>query len=151
MTTVVREALEQTGLDPKCLQLELTETAIIDLRPNTLQQLESIRDLGVQIGLDDFGTGYASLTHLSRLPLNFVKIDRSFVGGLGTDQADERIVSAVVDLAANLGLRSIAEGVETQDQLDRLRDHGCDQAQGYLFARPLPPKDVPSAIQHPAW
>jgi len=105
----------------------------------------------VQIGLDDFGTGYASLTHLRRLPLTFVKIDRSFVKGLGTNQEDERIVSAVVNLTANLGQRSIAEGVETKDQLDRLRDLGCDQAQGYLFARPLPPNDVPTAIQHSAW
>jgi EAL domain-containing protein (putative c-di-GMP-specific phosphodiesterase class I) len=142
LTTLVREALEQTGLDPTCLHLELTETAIINLRPDILAQLGGIRDLGVQIGLDDFGTGYSSLIHLSRLPLDFVKIDRSFVAGLGTDEADERIVSAVVDLAANLGLRSIAEGVETQDQLEHLRGLGCDQAQGYLFARPLSPKDV---------
>ena len=151
LTTLVREALEQTGLDPTCLHLELTETAIINLRPDILAQLGGIRDLGVQIGLDDFGTGYSSLTHLSRLPLDFVKIDRSFVGGLGTDEADERIVSAVVDLAANLGLRSIAEGVETQDQLEHLRGLGCDQAQGYLFARPLSPKDVLSNGQLSSW
>jgi EAL domain-containing protein (putative c-di-GMP-specific phosphodiesterase class I) len=105
----------------------------------------------VEIGLDDFGTGYASLTHLRRLPLTFVKIDRSFVSGIETDHEDDRIVSAVVDLAANLGLRSIAEGIETLVQLDRLRELGCDQAQGYLFARPLPTNDVPTAIQHPAW
>ncbi len=105
----------------------------------------------MQIGLDDFGTGYASLTHLRRLPLTFVKIDQSFVQGLGVDDEDERIVAAVVDLAANLGLRSIAEGVETADQLDRLRELGCDQAQGYLFARPLPPNEVAQAIEHAAW
>ena len=137
--------------DAASLHLELTETAIIDLHPDILQQLGLIRDLGVQIGLDDFGTGYASLTHLRRLPLTFVKIDRSFVAGLGSDDEDERIVAAVVDLAANLGLRSIAEGVETPDQLDRLRALGCDQAQGYLFARPLPPSEVATAIQHAAW
>jgi diguanylate cyclase (GGDEF)-like protein len=151
LATLVRGRLEQTGLDPGCLHLELTETAIMDLHPDLLEQLGRIRDLGVQIGLDDFGTGYASLTHLRRLPLTFVKIDQSFVQGLGTDAEDERIVSAVVDLAANLRLRSIAEGVETQAQLDRLRDLGCDQAQGYLFARPLPPNDVPMALQHSAW
>jgi EAL domain-containing protein (putative c-di-GMP-specific phosphodiesterase class I) len=151
LTTLVRDSLEETGLDPGFLHLELTETSIIDLRPDILQQLGHLRDLGVQIGLDDFGTGYASLTHLRRLPLTFVKIDRSFVKGLGTNQEDERIVSAVVNLTANLGQRSIAEGVETKDQLDRLRDLGCDQAQGYLFARPLPPNDVPTAIQHSAW
>jgi diguanylate cyclase (GGDEF)-like protein/PAS domain S-box-containing protein len=151
LTTVIRTTLERTGLDPRCLHMELTETAIIDLHPDTLEQLGRIRDLGVQIGLDDFGTGYASLTHLRRLPLTFVKIDRSFVNGLGTDQEDERIVAAVVDLAANLGLRSIAEGVETSDQLDRLRALGCDQAQGYLFARPMPPNEVAGAIHNAAW
>jgi EAL domain-containing protein (putative c-di-GMP-specific phosphodiesterase class I) len=83
--------------------------------------------------------------------VTFVKIDQTFVQGLGVDQEDERIVAAVVDLAANLGLRSIAEGVETTAQLARLRELGCDQAQGYLFARPLPPSEVPAAILHAAW
>ena len=147
----MRDGSSTTGLDPSSLHLELTETAIIDLHPDILRQLGRIRDLGVQIGLDDFGTGYASLTHLRRLPLTFVKIDQSFVQGLGTDREDERIVSAVVDLAANLGLRSIAEGVETEDQLDRLRELGCDQAQGYLFARPMPPREIPAALAHCAW
>jgi diguanylate cyclase (GGDEF)-like protein len=151
LTTVVRSMLQQSGLDPTCLHLELTETAIIDLRPDILRQLELIRDLGVQIGLDDFGTGYASLTHLRRLPLSFVKIDQTFVQGIGEDQSDERIVSAVVDLAANLGLRSIAEGVETIDQLSRLRELGCNQGQGYLFARPLPPNDVSMDLLNSAW
>lgn len=151
LTAVVRAKLVLAGLNPECLHLELTETAIIDLRPEILQQLGLIRDLGVQIGLDDFGTGYASLTHLRRLPLSFVKIDQSFVQGIGTDQPDERIVAAVVDLAANLGLRSIAEGVETHEQLERLRELGCDQAQGYLFARPLSPDDVPNALEHSSW
>ncbi len=151
LTTVVEELLDTTGLDPRCLHLELTETTIIDLRPDIVNQLELIRDLGVQIGLDDFGTGYASLTHLRRLPLSFVKIDQTFVQGIGEDQSDERIVSAVVDLAANLGLRSIAEGVETTDQLSRLRELGCDQGQGYLFARPLPPTDVSADLLSSAW
>ena len=118
----------------------------MDLHPDILRQLGRIRDLGVEMGLDDFGTGYASLTHLRRLPLSFVKIDQSFVQGLGIDQEDERIVSAVVDLAANLGLRSIAEGVETTAQRDRLHALGCDQAQGYLLGRPVPPDQVPAAI-----
>jgi diguanylate cyclase (GGDEF)-like protein/PAS domain S-box-containing protein len=150
LPTLVRDTLEETGLDPSCLHLELTETAIIDLHPDLVQQLGQIRDLGVQIGLDDFGTGYASLTHLRRLPLTFVKIDQSFVQGVGTDYEDERIVAAVVDLAANLGLRSIAEGVETTDQLQRLHALGCDQAQGHLFSKPVPTHDVPTALQHAA-
>jgi diguanylate cyclase (GGDEF)-like protein len=151
LAAVVQTGLEDTGLDPTCLHLELTETAIIDLNPDVLEQLGHIRDLGVEIGLDDFGTGYASLTHLRRLPLTFVKIDQTFVQGLGVDQEDERIVAAVIDLAANLGLRSIAEGVETKDQLDRLRELGCSHAQGYLFAKPLPPQDVAAAVDHAPW
>jgi diguanylate cyclase (GGDEF)-like protein len=149
LPTVVQGTLEQTGLDPTRLHLELTETAIIDLRPDILEQLGRIKALGVEIGLDDFGTGYASLVHLRRLPLTFVKIDQSFVQGLETGQEDERIVSAVVDLAANLGLRSIAEGVETNHQLNRLRELGCDQAQGFLFAKPMPAHDVPMLIECP--
>ncbi|MDQ1494721.1 MAG: hypothetical protein QOG69_1204 [Actinomycetota bacterium] len=145
LLAVVRASLERTGLDPRRLHLELTETAVIDLRPEVLHQLGELRDLGVEVGLDDFGTGYASLTHLRRLPLTFVKIDRSFVQGLGIDADDAGIVSAVVDLAGNLGLRSIGEGVETEDQHDRLRNLGCDQAQGYLFARPAAPVDMPAA------
>jgi diguanylate cyclase (GGDEF)-like protein len=146
LTDVVRTALERTGLDPRRLHLELTETALMDLSPGFLRQLEQLRDLGAQVGLDDFGTGYASLTHLRRLPLDFVKIDRSFVAGLGGDGDDDRIVGAVIDLAASLTLRSIAEGVETPDQLRRLQVMGCDQAQGYLFARPLPPEQLAIAV-----
>jgi diguanylate cyclase (GGDEF)-like protein len=148
---LVRTTLERTGLDPGRLHLELTETAIMGLHPDILEQLATIRDLGVQIGLDDFGTGYASLTHLRRLPLTFVKIDRSFVRGFGAGQDDERIVAAVVDLARNLGLRSIAEGIEAAEQLDRLRELGCDQAQGYLFARPLPPEGVVDCLEQAPW
>jgi EAL domain-containing protein (putative c-di-GMP-specific phosphodiesterase class I) len=151
LTALVRDTLERAHLDPRCLHLEITETAIIDLDPDFLEQLHRIGELGVQIGLDDFGTGYASLTHLRRLPLTFVKIDRSFVNGIGTGQEDERIVSAVVDLAANLGLRSVAEGVETEEQLARLRELGCNQAQGYLFARPMPAGHVGNVLAHPPW
>lgn len=142
LTELVSDVLSRTGLSPPRLHLELTETAIMDLHPEILRQLSQIKDLGVQIGLDDFGTGYASLTHLRRLPLDFVKVDRSFVNGLGVDPGDERIVAAVIDLARNLGLRSIGEGVETHEQLHRLVELGCDQAQGYLFARPTAPDDL---------
>jgi predicted signal transduction protein with EAL and GGDEF domain len=121
LPAAVQDILARSGLAPRCLHLELTETAIMDLDPEILGQLSRIRDLGVQIGLDDFGTGCGSLTHLRRLPLDFVKVDRSFVNGLGHDRGDERIVSAVIDLACNLGLRSIAEGVETIEQLSQLR------------------------------
>jgi diguanylate cyclase (GGDEF)-like protein len=151
LPAVIQAKLEQSGLPPASLLLELTETSVMDLNPDVLDQLGRISDLGVQIGLDDFGTGYASLTHLRRLPLSFVKIDQSFVRDLGDNDHDARIVSAVVDLAANLDLRSIAKGVETKAQLDRLRELGCDQGQGYLFAPAMPANEAPSAMRHPAW
>ncbi|MCU1378171.1 MAG: putative signaling protein [Acidimicrobiales bacterium] len=138
LPAIVQRNLEAAELDPGRLHLELTETAIMSLGTSILKQLAQIRDLGVEVGLDDFGTGYASLTHLRQLPLSFVKIDQSFVQGITTDPEDEGIVSAVIGLAAQLGLRSIAEGVETPEQLQRLREFGCDEAQGYLFARPQP-------------
>jgi diguanylate cyclase (GGDEF)-like protein len=146
LPALLEQLLAHTRLSADCLHLELTETAVMDLHVDLLDQLVDIAGLGAQIGLDDFGTGYASLTHLRRLPLTFVKVDQSFVQGLGVDDEDERIVAAVVDLAANLGLRSIAEGVETSGQLRRLRELGCDQAQGYLFAHPLGASDVAPAI-----
>ena len=146
LPALIELQLARSGRPPDSLHLELTETAVMDLHVDLLDQLNRIAFLGVQIGLDDFGTGYASLTHLRRLPLAFVKVDRSFVQGLGSDHEDERIVAAVIDLAANLGLRSIAEGVETDDQLRRLRELGCDEAQGYVFARPLAPPDVVPAL-----
>jgi diguanylate cyclase (GGDEF)-like protein/PAS domain S-box-containing protein len=142
LPAIVRRQVVLADLDPACLHLELTETAIMDLHPGVVSQLEQLRALGVQIGLDDFGTGYASLTHLRRLPLTFVKIDRSFTQGLESSQQDQRIVAAVIDLAANLDLRSIAEGIETTEQLERLTELGCDQGQGFLFARPLPSEQV---------
>jgi PAS domain S-box-containing protein len=147
----VENALSDSQLPPHCLILELTESVLLASGEQTDQRLAALKESGITLALDDFGTGYASLTHLRRLPLTFVKIDRSFVAGLGTDQEDDRIVSAVIDLAANLGLRSVAEGVETSDQLQRLRDLGCDQAQGYLFARPMPAPAVPAALACSPW
>jgi diguanylate cyclase (GGDEF)-like protein len=141
LATLLRTVLDETGLAAAQLHLEITETALMELRPDVVRQLHRVRDLGVEVGLDDFGTGYASLTHLRRLPVSFIKVDRSFISGLGADIEDDRIVAAVVELASNLGLRSIAEGIETPQQLDRLRELGCDHAQGYLFARPDPKVD----------
>jgi diguanylate cyclase (GGDEF)-like protein len=130
--------LAESALAPAYLHLEITESALRELRPEVIRQLNRVRDLGVEIGLDDFGTGFASLTHLRRLPVTFVKVDRSLIARLGEDLKDEQVVGAVIELAANLGLRSIAEGIETPQQLDRLCELGCDHAQGYLFARPGP-------------
>lgn len=129
--------LASTGLPAELLSLELTESALIDGNPTTERTLNQLTALGIQLGLDDFGTGFSSLAYLKRFPIDFVKIDRTFTDGLGTDDNDTAIVKATIALAHSLGLRVVAEGVETTAQRDLLRELGCDFGQGYLFARPL--------------
>lgn len=133
----LREELDKAGLAPSQLSLELTESALIDGNPTTERSLQELRTLGVRIGLDDFGTGFSSLAYLKRFPISFLKIDRSFVDGLGTDENDSAIVRATIALAHGLSLRVVAEGVETEDQLSRLAALNCDLVQGYLFSKPV--------------
>ena len=135
--TVV-EALAETGLDADSLWLEITETALLsDVKAATVA-LRELRSLGLHLSVDDFGTGYSSLTYLKRFPVESIKIDRSFVAGLGIESEDSTIVEAVVRLGQSLGLNVVAEGIESPLQLARLRELGCDRGQGYLFGRPRP-------------
>jgi EAL domain-containing protein (putative c-di-GMP-specific phosphodiesterase class I) len=131
-------ALRRHRIDVTLLTLEITESCIMSDPERTLGTMERLRDRGVGISVDDFGTGYSSLAYLRRLPINEVKIDRSFVMRMATDPADTAIVRAVVDLAHNLGLTVVAEGVEDEVTRQALTAVGCDLAQGYLFARPMP-------------
>ncbi len=133
---VVGEALAQTGIDADSLWLEITETALMADTNAASRSLRGLRSLGLHLSVDDFGTGYSSLTYLRRFPVEAIKIDRSFVSGLGLEADDTSIVEAVVRLGHSLGLSVVAEGVETPLQLTRLRELGCDRAQGYLFGRP---------------
>ncbi|WP_147432602.1 EAL domain-containing protein [Catellatospora citrea] len=133
LADTVAQALAQSGIPPQCLSLELTESALMEADVSALRMLERIRDMGVRLGIDDFGTGYSSLLYLKRLPVSFIKIDRSFVSGLVPDPTDREIVTAVIRLGRALGLVTIAEGVESPEQLDILKDLGCELAQGYLF------------------
>lgn len=135
---LVEGALARHGLPADRIGLELTETALIQATPETRRTLGRIRDAGTFVGIDDFGTGYSSLTWLRDLPVSFVKIDRTFVNGLGMDRADAAIVEAVARLAHALGLTVTAEGVEYIEQAERLREMGCDHLQGYLISRPIP-------------
>lgn len=138
----VRAALAQSGLESRYLELELTETFLMqDVRGTTIV-LEGLKDLGVQIALDDFGTGYSSLSYLQRFPLDTLKIDQSFVRNLATDAHDACIVDAVIGMGKGLQLRIVAEGVETQQQLAFLQDHGCPQGQGYYFGRPMVANEI---------
>ena len=136
----VAAILDRTGLDPAALELEITESVAMDQSEASIERLRGLRALGVKLVLDDFGTGYSSLSYLRRLPLDTIKIDRSFVSGLdgGESSVDAPIVQAVISLAHGLGIDVVAEGIETETQLAWLRRLGCDRGQGYLYARPLP-------------
>jgi diguanylate cyclase (GGDEF)-like protein len=133
--TIVAGILSRTGIDPRRVVLEITEGVLLDAEAIG-HRLHQLRALGVLLAIDDFGTGYSSLSYLTRLPVDIVKIDRSFVERLGGPPGDEVLVKAVIQLARSLGLRSVGEGVETPAQLERLQSFGCDAAQGFLFGRP---------------
>jgi diguanylate cyclase (GGDEF)-like protein/PAS domain S-box-containing protein len=138
----VEQMLAGTGLDVCRLALDVTETALLQAEGERGGVLARLREMGVRISIDDFGTGYSSLAYLKNLPADILKIDKSFVGGLGENAEDTAIVRMVVDLAHTLGMEVIAEGVERADQLTQLVEMGCDMAQGYFFARPLPPEEA---------
>ena len=141
LPTLLRDLVSASGIDAGRLVLEVTESALID-DPAAEQVLSAVRALGVHLALDDFGTGYSSLTYLKRFPVDAIKIDRSFVAGLGRDPDDEAIVASVVSLGRAIGKTLVAEGVETADQLEALRALGVEQGQGFLWSRPLPVDDV---------
>ena len=138
----VRSILAETEIDPMSLSLELTETVLMEAAPATLAILGRLREMGIRLAIDDFGTGYSSLSYLKHFPVDTLKVDRSFVKGLGVDPEDSAIVAAVVGLAHTLGLSAVAEGVETEGQLKHLRLLECDLAQGYYFAHPQPAEAV---------
>ncbi len=133
----VRAVLKETGQDPRYLEFELTETALMQDPTSTIATLNEIKALGVQITLDDFGTGYSSLSYLKRFPIDALKIDRSFVQGLCVNADDANIVSAVINMGRSFGLKVIAEGVETREQFLRLQAQQCDEGQGYYFLAPV--------------
>jgi diguanylate cyclase (GGDEF)-like protein len=136
-TDFTLEVLGETGLDPGSLLLEITEYAVMEDAQAAIGALEKLKGSGIKLAIDDFGTGYSSLSYLRRLPVDYLKIDRSFIEKLGEDPKDAEIVSGTIALAHTLGLGAIAEGVETATQLERLREMGCDMAQGNYFAEPL--------------
>jgi diguanylate cyclase (GGDEF)-like protein len=143
LAETVEEALGEAGLEARSLVLDITETVYVRTLEYSTGALERLREMGVGISIDDFGTGYSSLSYLKRLPADALKIDRSFVAGLGEDAEDTAIVGMVVNLAHTLGMEVVAEGVETTEQAALLKEMGCDLAQGFLFSKPLPPEEVP--------
>jgi diguanylate cyclase (GGDEF)-like protein/PAS domain S-box-containing protein len=138
LVAMVRRALSETGTDPSTVCLEITESAVMESGAATTAQLRALKSLGVRLAIDDFGTGFSSLAHLRRFPVDVLKIDGTFVSGLGDQPQDASIAAAVISLAHALGLTTVAEGVETDEQVTILRRLGCDRGQGHLFAPPLP-------------
>jgi EAL domain-containing protein (putative c-di-GMP-specific phosphodiesterase class I) len=135
-----------TGLDPAALELEITETSVMDRSEAGLKALADLRALGVRLVLDDFGTGWSSLSYLRQLPLDTIKIDRSFVTELDDADRNVAIVQAVLSLAHGLGVNVVAEGIETPLQARRLRELGCDLGQGYAWSRPLAPERIEAIL-----
>jgi EAL domain-containing protein (putative c-di-GMP-specific phosphodiesterase class I) len=133
----VELALAESGLNPKSLALELTESSIMGDAEQTLATLDSLKKMNIKLEIDDFGTGYSSLSYLQKLPFDTLKIDRSFISELSNGSGSVDIVKAILELARSLRLGAIAEGVETEEQLESLRDLGCNYIQGYLLSKPV--------------
>jgi diguanylate cyclase (GGDEF)-like protein/PAS domain S-box-containing protein len=142
LITTVEGVLQRTGLDPSCLTLDVTETVYVKVLEGNTAALNDLRRLGVKISIDDFGVGYSSLSYLKRLPADILKLDKSFIEGLGEDLEDTAIVRMIIELAHTLGIEVIAEGVESK-AATILKEMGCNLAQGFFFAEPLPPEELP--------
>ncbi len=144
---MIVSALEQSGIEPRFLEVELTEGTIIAGNETTVAQLNELKALGIIIAIDDFGTGYSSLSYLQRLPIDILKIDKSFICNISSNKDDLAIVTAIIAMARSLSLGVVAEGVETHDQLAYLRTQGCQQIQGYLVSRPIPADQIAALLE----
>jgi EAL domain-containing protein (putative c-di-GMP-specific phosphodiesterase class I) len=142
----IRGIIEQAGIDPRLIELEITESQLMLDPEHAKRMMQSLYETGLRVAIDDFGTGYSSLSYLTRFPVSALKIDRSFVADVLKDQADAAIVRTIIDMAHTLGFIVVAEGVETEAQAALLRSLGCEQAQGYYFARPMPEADLRALI-----
>jgi EAL domain-containing protein (putative c-di-GMP-specific phosphodiesterase class I) len=138
----IERIVRDVGIDPSTLKLEITESAIMQDPEAATRTLRALKDLGIRLAVDDFGTGYSSLSYLKRFPVDTLKIDRSFIDGIGRDKHDTAIVRSIISLARTLDLTVTAEGIETPTQQWCLQQLGCDRAQGYLFAKPMPARDL---------
>jgi EAL domain-containing protein (putative c-di-GMP-specific phosphodiesterase class I) len=149
---VVASVLRASGLDPACLSLEITETVMVRDADGLGEMLQALKALGVRLVLDDFGTGYSSLSYLTRLPLDMLKVDRSFVDGLGSESRDTAITETIIAMSRALSLDVVAEGVETAEHVRELSRLGCGLAQGFHFSRAVPATQITHALDHgPLW
>lgn len=147
-TDIVKRVIEETGVSTDIIGIEITETSLMETFDENSKKLELLRNMGIGISLDDFGTGYSSLNYLLRLPINVIKIDRSFILNMTSDEKGIKIIESIISLSHNMGLKVIAEGVEIDEQLDILKYLGCDIIQGYIFGRPMPEKESYGYIEN---
>jgi EAL domain-containing protein (putative c-di-GMP-specific phosphodiesterase class I) len=138
---MLESAVQEFSVEAARLQIEVTESTVMDNVPETVATLNRLQSMGIKIALDDFGTGYSSLSHLSSLPLNKLKIDQSFIFNMGSDRNSRAITEAIIGLGHSLNLKVVGEGVESKTSMDLLRGYGCDQVQGFFFSKPLPPSE----------
>jgi EAL domain-containing protein (putative c-di-GMP-specific phosphodiesterase class I) len=144
--TIVK-VLRETPVSPRSLDIEITESAMMRHKEVTVAVLQKLKGIGVTVSLDDFGTGYSSLSYLKGFPIDTIKIDRSFIRDLTTDPDNAAITAAIISMAKTLSLRVVAEGVETEAQLAFLREHGCDEMQGFLFSPPMPADEATELLR----
>ena len=139
--------LQETGLSPGSLGLEITEGLVMQQAESSINTLRELKAMDMRISIDDFGTGYSSLSYLKRFPIDVLKIDQSFVRGIPGDADDAAIAGTIITMAHSLGLKVVAEGVETREQLNFMREHGCDAMQGYFLSKPLPAEQFESFLK----
>jgi len=143
---VVARVIHETGISPRLVELEITESVLMERAKESMLALQQLREMGVTLAIDDFGTGYSSFSYLKRLPIDVLKIDRTFVRDITTDPDDAAIVSGIIALAQILRLKVVAEGVETAEQVAFLRQNGCDTIQGYFLSKPLPSNEFEQQV-----
>ena len=144
---LVANALRETGLNPGYMELEITESVIMKGADVVIKKFQELKELGIHICMDDFGTGYSSLSYLKRFPIDILKIDQSFARNVTTDTNDASIVMATIAMAHGLGMTTVAEGVETKEQLEFFRSQKCEVVQGYLFSKPLPAEEITKLLR----
>jgi diguanylate cyclase (GGDEF)-like protein len=144
---LMNDVLSETGTPPELIELELTESSVMEEPDSAIRTLNDLREFGVMASIDDFGTGYSSLSYLKRLPISKLKIDRAFINEVAHNERDAAIVDAIIRLAQALGLKTVAEGIETREQFEFLKEKGCDLGQGFLFSRPVPAQDMEKILQ----
>ena len=142
LVDTIASILKETGIEASCIGIEITESMMVQNIDEVVDTLLKLSNMGIEISIDDFGTGYSSLSYLKRFPIDKLKIDKSFVDDIATHPDDAAIVKAIIAMAHGLSMKVVSEGVETQSQLDFLRQHGCEQYQGYIFSKSLPAAEI---------